>query len=291
MTDAPVRRTPGTPCWVSLMVHDVPATEAFYGALFGWEFVPGPPELGLYVRGRIGEDEIAGIGQLQPNPMLRVAWSAYLATDDADATASAVRINGGTVAVPPLAAGRAGRLSIASDPAGALFGLWEAGTHVGTMVSGPHGTPVWCELITPETASIGAFYRGLFAYDEPAGGAGGGGSGPDVQTLALAGTPVASLHGIGSGRFRERHPHWIVYFEVDDTDAAAAMVTERGGQVLRAPRDGAHGRTAIVTDPEGALFGIVRSPERTVRSPEGESGPSAGGETPWSAGGDGQDVR
>ncbi|MFJ2650907.1 VOC family protein [Streptomyces sp. NPDC087420] len=284
MTDAPVRRTPGTPCWVSLMVHDVPATEAFYGALFGWEFAPGPPELGLYVRGRIGDDEIAGIGQLQPNPMLRVAWSTYLASDDADTTARAIRTNGGTVAVPPLAAGQAGRLCIASDPAGALFGIWEAGTHVGTMVSGPHGTPVWCELITPETASIGAFYRGLFAYDESAAGpAGGDGSGPDVQTLALAGTPVASLHGIGSGRFRERHPHWIVYFEVDDTDAAALLVTERGGQVLRAPRDGAHGRTAIVTDPEGALFGIVRSPDRTVRSPEGG--------TERSTGGDGQDVR
>ncbi|MYV54184.1 VOC family protein [Streptomyces sp. SID3212] len=285
MSDAPVRATPGTPCWVNLMVHDVPGAEAFYGPLFGWEFAQGPPELGLYMRGRIGDHEIAGIGQLQPNPMLHVCWTTYLATDDADATASAIRTNGGTVAVPPLAAGLAGRLTIALDPAGALFGTWEPGTHPGTMLTGPHGTPVWCELITPETASIGAFYRGLFAYDERADGdgAGGDGPGPDVQTLALAGTPVASLHGIGSGRFRERHPYWIVYFEVDDTDAAALLVTERGGQVLRAPEDGAHGRTAIVTDPEGALFGIVRSPDRTVRSPEGGA--------PGSPGGDGQDVR
>ncbi|MFF2525000.1 VOC family protein [Streptomyces liangshanensis] len=264
MSDAPVRRTPGTPCWVNLMLHDVPAAEAFYGVLFGWEFAQGPPELGLYMRARIGDDEIAGIGQIQPNRLLHVCWTTYLATDDADASANAIRTNGGTVAVPPLAAGQAGRLIIALDPAGALFGIWEAATYVGTTLSGPHGTPVWSELITPETASIGAFYRGLFTYDEQgergAGGAGARGeaaAGPDLQTLDLGGTPLASLHGIGSGRFRKRRPYWVVYFAVDDTDASARLATERGGQVLRPPQDGPYGRTAIVADPQGALFGIV----------------------------------
>lgn len=41
MTEA-TRHTPGTPCWVSLMVHGLEATQDFYGALFGWEFSPVP---------------------------------------------------------------------------------------------------------------------------------------------------------------------------------------------------------------------------------------------------------
>lgn len=39
MTEA-TRHTPGTPCWVSLMVHGLDRTQTFYGELFGWEFSP-----------------------------------------------------------------------------------------------------------------------------------------------------------------------------------------------------------------------------------------------------------
>ncbi|GDY57222.1 hypothetical protein SVIO_078450 [Streptomyces violaceusniger] len=42
MTEAATRRTPGTPCWTSLMVHSLAATQDFYHSLFGWEFTPGP---------------------------------------------------------------------------------------------------------------------------------------------------------------------------------------------------------------------------------------------------------
>lgn len=51
----------------------------------------------------------------------------------------------------------------------------------------------------------------------------------------------------------------MTYFEVADTDAAAALVSELGGRVLRPPREGTAGRLATVTDPEGAVFTIVRS--------------------------------
>lgn len=259
MAEAPVPRAPGTPCWVSLMVHRLPVAATFYGALFGWEFSPGPPELGLYVRGRLDGEEIAGIGQLQPERMLRVEWTTYLATDDADATAEAIRSGGGMIGIPPLVAGRTGRLTIASDPAGAVFGTWEAGTHAGTAVAGPPGTPVWSELITPETASIGAFYRSLFPYDGEDGPAAGGADGADAQTLTLAGRPVAALRGVGGGVSHAQGPRWITYFEVEDPDEASRLVTELGGRVIGPPHEEERGRAAIVADPEGALFAVVRS--------------------------------
>ncbi|MGW6569140.1 VOC family protein [Streptomyces sp. NPDC054975] len=254
MTEA-TRRTPGTPSWVSLMVHGLDATQEFYGALFGWEFVPGPQQLGPYVRALLDGKEVAGIGQLPPDRHLPVAWTTYLAADDADEVAETIRCCGGTVAVGPLDAGEAGRLVICSDPVGAVFGVWQAGLHLGTATAGSPGTPVWNELLTYETSAVAKFYQTVFRYEaEPVVSADF-----DYLTLLLEGRPVAALHGLGTALPRDRGPHWMTYFEVADTDAAARLVTELGGHVLRPPREGAQGRVALVADTEGAVFTIVHS--------------------------------
>ncbi|HEY9374788.1 VOC family protein [Streptomyces sp.] len=257
MTEA-TRRTPGTPCWVSLMVHGLDTTQEFYGALFDWEFQPGPQQLGPYSRALLDGKEVAGIGQLPPDRHLPIAWTTYLATDDADETAELIRCCGGTVAVGPLDAEDAGRLAICSDPTGAVFGIWQAAAHHGTAMAGPPGTPVWNELLTHETSTVGKFYQTVFGYEiEPVVSADF-----DYLTLHLDGRPVASLHGVGNALPRTRGAHWMTYFEVADTDGAARLITELGGQVLRPPREGTAGRLALVTDPEGAVFTIVCSAEQ-----------------------------
>ncbi|MFJ2114515.1 MULTISPECIES: VOC family protein [unclassified Streptomyces] len=258
MTEAAIRRTPGTPCWVSLMVHGLAATEEFYGTLFGWEFEPGPQQLGPYVRGLLNGKEIAGIGQLPPDRHLPIAWMTYLATDNADLTAETIRSCGGTVGVGPLDAAEAGRMAIASDPAGSVFGIWQAAAHTGTAVAGAHGTPVWNELITRETSTVGKFYEALFGYEVEAVVS----ADFDFLTLCLEGRPVASLHGVGRALGRDRGSHWMTYFEVNDVDDAAQLVTELGGHVVQPPREGANGRRATVADPEGAVFSIVRTATR-----------------------------
>lgn len=141
MTEAATRRTPGAPCWVSLIVHGLTATQEFYSRLFGWEFQPGPEQLGPYVRALLHGKEVAGIGQLPPGRHLPIAWTTYLATEDADTTAEAIRSCGGTVAVGPLDAGHAGRLLLASDPSGAVFGVWQAAEHLGTALMGTPAPP------------------------------------------------------------------------------------------------------------------------------------------------------
>ncbi|MFC8831288.1 VOC family protein [Streptomyces sp. NPDC057137] len=262
MTEAPIRRRPGTPCWVSLMVHSLGTTRDFYGALFGWEFVqvPGAQQFGPYVRGVLDGKEVAGIGELAPGRRLPLAWTTYLATDDADKTAEAIRGCGGTVGVGPLDAGEEGRLAMASDPAGAVFGIWQAQAHTGTAVAGPHGTPVWNELVTREAAWVSTFYRSVFGYELETSGQDG--SRDDVVTLRLDGRAVATLHGVGEGLGPIRGSHWMTYFEVDDTDAAARLITELGGHVIEPPWETAAGRVATVADPEGAVFSVVRSADR-----------------------------
>lgn len=254
---AATRYTPGTPCWVSLMVHGLGTTEDFYADLFGWEYVPGPEQLGPYVRAVLDGQEVAGIGEMPPDRHLPMAWTTYIATDDADASAEAIRSCGGTVAVGPLDAGVAGRVAICSDPLGAVFGLWQALSHPGTRQQGAAGTPVWNELITQDTSTVGKFYEHVFGHEVRA--TAGSSDDFDHLTLQLGGRPVASVHGVGRSLPHDRGPHWMTYFEVEDTDAAAARVAELGGRIVEAPREGLRGRQATVTDPEGAVFTIVRS--------------------------------
>ncbi|MEU0334600.1 VOC family protein [Streptomyces sp. NPDC006193] len=262
MTEAPepadphARRAPGTPCWVSLMVHRLQATEAFYGELFGWEFEPGPQQLGPFVRALLDGREVAGMGQLPPDRRLPVAWTPYFASDDVDRTAHTVRVCGGTVAVGPLDAGQAGRMALASDPSGAVFGVCQASAHVGTAVSGLPGTPVWDELLTYETLSVAKFYETVFGYEEePAVSAD-----RDYVTLRVDGRPVAGIHGLGHGLPRDQGAHWLTYFQVADVGETVRQVAGLGGRVLRPAGDGARGRAATVADPEGAVFSVVQRP-------------------------------
>ncbi|MET8829788.1 VOC family protein [Streptomyces sp. NPDC004610] len=249
------RYAPGTPCWVSLMVHGLEATQDFYQGLFGWEFRPGPQQLGAYVRALLDGCEVAGIGTLPPDRHLPVAWTPYLASDDADTTAETVRLCGGTIGVGPLDAAEAGRMAIGSDPAGAVFGIWQGAAHVGAAVSGVPGTPAWNELRTFDTVGVTKFYEMVFGFEAE----GAGPADADYVTLRVGGRPVAGILGMGDALPRDRGPHWTTYFEVDDPDASLERVIELGGQVLGPARDSEHGRVALVTDPEGARFALVRS--------------------------------
>ncbi|MET9495118.1 VOC family protein [Streptomyces sp. NPDC006552] len=255
MTEAAARRAPGTPCWVSLMVHDMAATQEFYGALFGWEFRPGPRQLGPYARALLDGKEVAGIGLLPAERQLSIAWTPYVASDDVDVTAATVRQCGGTVGVGPLDAGEAGRMAIGSDPSGAVFGIWQAAEHLGMAVTGVPGAVAWNELVTRETASVTKFYESVFGYTEDAVVS----ADFDCVTLLLEDRPVASVHGVGHALPPDRGPHWMTYFEVRDVDEAVERVADLGGHAVRAARDGARGRVATVADPEGAEFALVTS--------------------------------
>ncbi|MEV6116967.1 VOC family protein [Streptomyces sp. NPDC052109] len=250
------RRAPGTPCWVSLMAHGLAATEEFYGELFGWEFRPGSQQLGPYVRAVLDGHEVAGMGQLPPDRRLPIAWTPYLASEDVDQTADTVRECGGTVAVGPLDAAEAGRMAIAADPSGAVFGIWQGARHLATVITGVPGTPAWNELVTFETESVAKFYATVFGYEqEPVVSADF-----DYVTLHLAGRPVAGLHGVGHALPRDRGPHWQTYFEVADADATVRQVADLGGRLIRQPHDSPHGRVATVADPEGAEFSVIQNP-------------------------------
>jgi predicted enzyme related to lactoylglutathione lyase len=238
------------------MVHGLAATQDFYAALFGWEFQPGPQQLGPYVRAMLNGREVAGIGQLPPDRHLPIAWTPYLASNDADLTAETVRLCGGTVGVGPLDAAEAGRLAICSDPAGAVFGIWQPAAHYGTALTGMPGTPAWNELLTFESVNVAKFYESVFAYEEESAVS----ADLDYVTLRIDGRPVAGIRGVGNALPRDRGSHWVTSFEVADADETLARIVELGGHVLGPARDSAHGRMATVSDPEGARFSLIQKP-------------------------------
>ena len=51
--------------------------------------------------------------------------------------------------------------------------------------------------------------------------------------------------------------YWLVYFGVKDVDAAHRAVVDAGGQELLAPLDFPGGRMSMVSDPQGAAFGLL----------------------------------
>ncbi|HEU5171843.1 MAG TPA: VOC family protein [Gemmatimonadales bacterium] len=54
-------------------------------------------------------------------------------------------------------------------------------------------------------------------------------------------------------------PHWLIYVAVDDRDATVAKARDLGGSVIVPPADvPTVGRFAILADPQGAVFSVIR---------------------------------
>jgi predicted enzyme related to lactoylglutathione lyase len=53
--------------------------------------------------------------------------------------------------------------------------------------------------------------------------------------------------------------YWQVYFQADDVDAAHRKALDLGGHEMVAPQDFPGGRFSIVSDPQGASFGLLKT--------------------------------
>jgi predicted enzyme related to lactoylglutathione lyase len=241
----------GTPCWIDLSVADIPRAGAFYGGLFGWDVKYGPPEAGGYSMCELGGRQVAGIGpQAQPSP---ATWTTYLASDDADATAAKARAAGGQVLAEPIDVMDAGRMFVATDPGGAVFGVWQAGVHTGAQLANEPGSLVWNENMSRNYEGNKAFYSSVFGYNFGDIGA----PGMKYATLDLPGGTVGGIGEIGPEHPASQPAAWSTYFGVADTGAATARVTELGGRVVAPAWDSPYGRMAVVADDQGAEFAIM----------------------------------
>jgi predicted enzyme related to lactoylglutathione lyase len=243
----------GTPCWVDLGVDDIGKAKQFYASLFGWEMQESPPEAGGYVLCAKDGAQVAGLGPKQGGPEVRPSWTTYIATEDADATVSKIRSAGGQLLVEPMDVMDIGRMAIAADPGGAVFGVWQARSHTGFTRASEPGTVCWSENMSRNFDANKAFYQAVFGYSY------GDMSSDEMKyaTLLLGDHSVGGIGEMGSQFPAEVPAYWGTYFAVDETDAAVAKVTELGGNVVAPPWDTPYGRMAAVADDQGAVFSVM----------------------------------
>lgn len=252
----------GTPCWADLMTPDVAAAQDFYAAVIGWQFDEANEEYGGYVIAHQGKGPTTGIGPLMEGA--RPAWTMYIASDDADATAKSVQAAGGTVLMPVGDVGPLGRMGLFADPSGAVFGAWQAGTHIGAAMVNEPGGITWEDLRSNDPDTARDFYTSVFGYTYSRVGATS--SDDDVMytpgdyMMFAPGEEKPPYGGMGGmmGLPEGTPSFWLLYFSIADMSAATAAVRAGGGTVIAEPFETPFGEMAGFQDPWGATFFVAQ---------------------------------
>jgi predicted enzyme related to lactoylglutathione lyase len=252
------RHAPGTFSWADLATTDREAARAYYTRLFGWEtfddeMMPGEP----YILFRNAGRDVCAMYRMQPDVHPQGTpphWLPYVTVASADRSAALATQLGGRELMPPTDAHDHGRMAVLEDPTGAKVALWEAKKSPGAQVLGEPGSIAWVQLNASRPGDAKAFYTGLFEWQSRDDAMVEGGS----YTTWLDGAerrggmmPMPPASGAPS--------HWLLYFGVADVDQAAQRSRELGGKDFVPPTDiPGMGRFAVLADPQGAMFAIVR---------------------------------
>jgi hypothetical protein len=227
-------------------------SRAFYAGLFGWSVREEPPEANGYCIAEVDGRDVAGLAPKLAAADLPTAWTTYFATDSADLTAGMILAAGGQLLAEPFDVLAAGRMAMAADPGGAVFGIWEAREHAGAQLTGESGTLAWSENLSGKRAGNQAFYQTVFGYAVDAGTADAGSA-----TVTLNGSAVGGISELDAGHPADDQARWSVYFAVADADEAVAQAAEIGGSVIVPARDSPCGRAATVRDDLGGVFSVI----------------------------------
>lgn len=132
-------------------------------------------------------------------------------------------------------------------------------------MTNPHGDFVWYELMTPDAEAAARFYGDVvgwivgdqYDYREIQAG-----DGDHIGGML----PLSPEMSAGGAR-----PAWVAYISVDDVDASVAAIEAAGGRCHMPARDmEGVGRFAMVTDPQGAHFYVMK-PTPPAGRPRAES--------------------
>jgi predicted enzyme related to lactoylglutathione lyase len=149
----------------------------------------------------------------------------------------------------------AGRMAFVADPAGAVIGVWQPRDHKGAQLANEEGAFSWSELQTRDVAKAKGFYSAVFGWTTSAFQGGMG----ESTLFENEGQQIAGGMDMPGEVPKEVPPHWLPYFAVADTDAAVSTATAQGGNVLAPAMDVPEvGRIAVLTDPSGAVFAVIK---------------------------------
>ena len=247
---------PGPPCWYELGTDDLEAASEFYAAVLGWQtaneggsdYVVGLDADGNGVAGmmRLADQE----GEPPPN------WVFYLEVADADASARAVAEAGGAVLMEPRDIPDTGRFAVVADPQGAVFSIMaprppEEPPNSRAFEPERIGHGSWHELTTTDPEAAMAFYASVFGWN----------TGEKLEMGESGGYQIVEIDGQAAGGIMQlggrEGPAWLSYFTVPSVDDALGRARSAGGRIVTGPNEAPGGiLTAVITDPQGAGFGI-----------------------------------
>jgi len=254
LTPEPTReQLTGKFVWYDLFTHDLQTTGTFYQELFGWTFTDTEPANALVKT--INRDGVPIANAVEIDPLKKdaneSAWLGYVSVPDVDKAAELVKLNNGSLYKDPGDLPERGRIAIAIDGEGAIFGL----------VNSPSGDPpdpverqnrfIGSELWTSDLDKAITFYTALAGYELNVVEVG---AGIKYHLLTRDSVPRAGLARI---TWDEDKPNWIPYIAVQDVEQTIAQAEKMGGSVLiNASEEMRDNPLAIIADPSGAVFGI-----------------------------------
>ena len=245
----------GVFCWVELSTTDTDAAKAFYTGLFGWEVEDIPTDMGgIYTMLKLEGKNVTALSAMPPDMQsqgIPPFWTSYVKHSNVDAIAEKLTAAGGTLMFPPMDAMEYGRLTMAQDPTGAAFGVWQPSSHIGAQLVNRPNTLVWNELHSRQPDEAKSFYSSVFGWTDEADENG-------YVTFRANGRMHAGMITMDENWAPEIPNNWSVYFMVEDVAAKAALAQELGGTVMLPPTQaGEMGIFSVLQDPQGGVFNIM----------------------------------
>lgn len=118
------------------------------------------------------------------------------------------------------------------------------------------GKVIWADLVTPNLAAVEPFYSGVFGWTFRAARE----ADSDYVLAFSAGRPVAGLLQRPMPAGAARQPVWVSFLAANDLNAARRIALAHGATVLNGPTFiTGRGHQMILSDPQGAIFGIMAS--------------------------------
>ncbi len=242
-----VAATVGKFVWHEQVSSDPKQAQDFYTQLFGWGtevFKPGDVDYTMISSGGQTHGGFAKAMEGAPPPH----WLSHVRVENLDETIEKAKSAGGKLAAGPFELDEVGRIAIIRDPEGAHLGAYEP---VGEDTDS-EGVFVWDELGTTDADGAQRFYEEAFGWTTSD-------MGPEYGGYRIFNRGETGIAGFMTLPDDMVPPHWQPYVAVADPDATTAKAKGLGGSVLLEPMDVPKtGRIAVLRDPQGATFGIIK---------------------------------
>jgi len=146
----------------------------------------------------------------------------------------------------------------------------------------PRGDYIWYELMTTDADAAKDFYDAVIGWDIDGQGT------PEYGDYRMINRSDGKFAGgvlplTADMQAHGAHPTWLGYIHVPDVDAAAASIERAGGKTLMTRDVPNVGRIAMVTDPQGAPFYIMKPqpPEGDLNAKSDVFSPTAAQRVRW----------